>query len=321
MERMILLLGLVVSFSSVSAAQENDTYKWFPYKTGDMWEYAVYQAINLPPDTAQIINTKDSVAVDGRILLTQYQRFINPIIEEYFLPYAIDTANAQVFQLFQSDPRRDPNVPIYKFNAQQGDKWVLYDHNYSGVGGPYEMARVAKVFEGILFGRNTTFMQFHYYYALDSTDTLGSPSTLSRKSITLAKGFGVVARFPSEGGRHYFLKGAVINGRLYGDTTNVITSVLRNPTDVPPKEFALYQNYPNPFNPKTSFEFQVLSSKLVSIKVFDLLGREVATLVNEELMPGRYRTSWDAADMPSGVYFYRMQAGNFSVTKKMTLAK
>jgi hypothetical protein len=313
MERMILLLGLVVSFSSVSAAQENDTYKWFPYKTGDMWEYAVYQAINLPPDTAQIINTKDSVAVDGRILLTQYQRFINPIIEEYFLPYAIDTANAQVFQLFQSDPRRDPNVPIYKFNAKQGDKWVLFHYSIGG----YEMAKVVEVFEGRVFGVNTTLMRMGYYLAQDSTDTSG----LGREGRLLAKGFGLIESVPSGGGRHYFLKGAVTNGRLYGDTTNVITSVLRDPTSDQPREFELYQNYPNPFNPKTSFEFQALSSKLVSIKVFDLLGREIATLVNEQLMPGKYRTIWDADGLPSGVYFYKMDAGNFSVTKKMILAK
>jgi hypothetical protein len=156
-----------------------------------------------------------------------------------------------------------------------------------------------------------------YYLAQDSTDTSG----LGREGRLLAKGFGLIENIPSEGGSHYFLKGAVINGKLYGDTTNVITSVLRDPTSDQPGEFVLYQNYPNPFNPKTSFEFQVLSSKLVSIKVFDLLGREVATLVNEELMPGSYRTRWDAADMPSGVYFYRMQVGNFSVTKKMILTK
>jgi hypothetical protein len=324
MKNFALILLCLFVFPVFSAAQSADSLNWFPYKAGDMWEYRVYQAINLPPDTAQIINIKDSVSADSKVLVTQYRRFINPIVHDPYLDslrYAVDTSNAQVFQLSRSDPPRNPNVPIYKFNAKQGDKWVLFHYSIGG----YEMARVVEVFEGRVFGVNTTLMRMGYYLAQDSTDTSG----LGREGRLLAKGFGLIESVPSEGGRHYFLKGAVINGRLYGDTTNVITSVLRDPMSDQPGEFELYQNYPNPFNPRTTLQFQVRSSKVVSINVFDMLGRKVAVLVNEQLMPGRYRVIWDARQtagglaggLPSGVYFYRMQAGNFSVTKKMTLAK
>jgi len=78
--------------------------------------------------------------------------------------------------------------------------------------------------------------------------------------------------------------------------------------------YALAQNYPNPFNPTTSFEF-------VSLKVLDVLGREVATLVNAEQSPGRYQVMFDARNLTSGVYFYRPRAGNFVDTKKLMLAK
>jgi hypothetical protein len=88
-----------------------------------------------------------------------------------------------------------------------------------------------------------------------------------------------------------------------------------------PSAFALNQNYPNPFNPTTTIEFRVSSSEFVSLKVLDVLGREVATLVNEPRQPGTYSVRWNAAGAPSGVYFYRLQAGTFVETKKMILAK
>jgi hypothetical protein len=88
-----------------------------------------------------------------------------------------------------------------------------------------------------------------------------------------------------------------------------------------PSRFRLFQNYPNPFNPGTSFEFQVPSRELVNISLFDLLGREVAVVVNDYKPPGTYAVSWDASRLPSGVYYYRMTAGGFSETKKMMLMR
>jgi polyhydroxybutyrate depolymerase len=88
-----------------------------------------------------------------------------------------------------------------------------------------------------------------------------------------------------------------------------------------PLEFALLQNYPNPFNPSTSFEFRVSSFGLVSLRIFDALGREVATLINESKAPGVYRLTWDAGALSSGVYFFRMSAGSFAETKKLVLLR
>jgi hypothetical protein len=85
--------------------------------------------------------------------------------------------------------------------------------------------------------------------------------------------------------------------------------------------FVLSQNYPNPFNPITTISFDLSSRLLVSLKVFDLLGKEVSSLVSEELNAGSYTRQWNAADIPSGVYFYRLQAGNFNETKKLMLLK
>lgn len=85
--------------------------------------------------------------------------------------------------------------------------------------------------------------------------------------------------------------------------------------------FALNQNYPNPFNPSTSISFSLSSKSFASLKVYDLIGREVATIVSEELPAGSYSKRWNAAALPSGVYFYRLQAGEFVQVKKLLLLK
>ena len=94
-----------------------------------------------------------------------------------------------------------------------------------------------------------------------------------------------------------------------------------------PKESALYQNYPNPFNPITKIKYSIPSSvethrnASVQLKVYDVLGREIATLVNEEKNVGTYEVTWNAANLPSGVYFYQIKINNFTATKKLLLLK
>jgi S-formylglutathione hydrolase FrmB len=88
-----------------------------------------------------------------------------------------------------------------------------------------------------------------------------------------------------------------------------------------PATFHLYQNYPNPFNPSTKIQYAVSSRQLVTLKIYDLLGRELATLVNEEKSAGSYEVRWNAANLPSGVYFYQLKAGSYTATKKLLLLK
>ncbi len=90
---------------------------------------------------------------------------------------------------------------------------------------------------------------------------------------------------------------------------------------VVPESFILKQNYPNPFNPATNIEFSLSHSGFVSLKVYDILGKEVATLVNERKDAGNYKATFDARELPSGTYFYSMKAGDFSHTKKLLLVR
>ncbi len=88
-----------------------------------------------------------------------------------------------------------------------------------------------------------------------------------------------------------------------------------------PSDFKLDQNYPNPFNPVTSIMYTIPEESFVKLKIYNMLGNEVASLVNEEKPAGDYRIKFDASNLPSGVYIYRIQAGNFSATKKLMLIK
>ena len=85
--------------------------------------------------------------------------------------------------------------------------------------------------------------------------------------------------------------------------------------------YKLSQNYPNPFNPSTSMQYSVNSTQNVILKVYDLLGREIAILVNEEKPAGNYEVEFNGNGLPSGVYFYQLKAGNYIETNKMILLK
>jgi hypothetical protein len=89
----------------------------------------------------------------------------------------------------------------------------------------------------------------------------------------------------------------------------------------PPADYVLLQNYPNPFNPTTVIAFSLPITHHASLKVFDLLGREVAVLVDEEKPAGMHSAKWDASGFNSGVYFYRLAAGSFSESRRLLLVR
>jgi hypothetical protein len=88
-----------------------------------------------------------------------------------------------------------------------------------------------------------------------------------------------------------------------------------------PAVYSLEQNYPNPFNPSTVIKYQVPTTGKVMLKIYDLLGKEITTLVNENQNAGYYSVPFDASNLSSGIYFYTLTSGEFSSTKKMTLVK
>jgi hypothetical protein len=165
-------------------------------------------------------------------------------------------------------------------------------------------------------------------FGTDRSGNLGWGGSILTVSSPLSSKSKVVGAFLSNGTTLLAWSDQRLDaGGIYAQNVS-INGLLGNVSDVPgehrdefPSTSALYQNYPNPFNPETNFGFRISHSGMVSFKVFDLLGRTVATLLNEELGPGKYAVMWDASGFPSGVYFFQLKAGSSTETKKLTLMR
>jgi hypothetical protein len=135
---------------------------------------------------------------------------------------------------------------------------------------------------------------------------------------------------------YYYIKARTSNGKYFSKPITAPkghwkfnvggpTGITGNSGEIPVK-FFLYQNYPNPFNPSTKIRFDIPSSggigkKNIKLVIYDILGREIYTLVNETLGAGSYEYVFDASNIPSGIYFYRLASESYSETKKMILLK
>lgn len=119
-----------------------------------------------------------------------------------------------------------------------------------------------------------------------------------------------------EGGYNISLAGAVLNGVTYGTVTSVAL-----PTRGQTSTYTLSQNYPNPFNPSTIIQYTLPHHSHVTLSVFNTLGQKVAELVNSEIEPGTHEVKFDGSRLASGVYFYRMQSGEFVNTKSFVLMR
>ena len=118
--------------------------------------------------------------------------------------------------------------------------------------------------------------------------------------------------------------GDVFAGTYGGGVIRLVTppTAVNDNSPELPSVFTLEQNYPNPFNPSTTIQFFVVKRTSVTVKVFDILGREITTLVNDEVLaPGMHKRIFDGDHLPNGIYLYRMQAGEFEQTRKLTLLK
>ena len=140
------------------------------------------------------------------------------------------------------------------------------------------------------------------------TDTVATPSTVLDDTTTF---YWRVGGIDSAGPGPFSTTGLF--------KTGILLAV--KDADVTPKAFALYQNYPNPFNPTTVISYQLAVNSLVSLKVYDILGRIVQTLVEGEQPAGSYQAAFDGSHLGSGIYICRLQAGTFTATKKLLLVK
>jgi len=135
-------------------------------------------------------------------------------------------------------------------------------------------------------------------------------------TTTEGQNYSFIDKLDKEGKYYYRLKQIDFDGSFsYSNIVEINYSL--------PVKYSLSQNYPNPFNPSTKIEYSIPKSGFVSLKVYDLLGREIVTLVSEEKQKGKYEIEFDAAKyiLTSGIYFYSIKAGAFVGTKKLLLLK
>ena len=205
---------------------------------------------------------------------------------------------------------------VYIYNISNSQEYLL-DSLLAGVGDTLKGCR------GTLVGPRAHVLNISTYNIFGQDRKIvilglweGVP-TIS--SYQLIEGIGFSKYYVCElGGVQFTLKGCVINGVTYGDTT--LTSLTPISSEIPGK-YNLKQNFPNPFNPSTNISFDIPKSTFVELKMYDISGKEIAALISETLAPGSYSHQLNAGGLPSGVYFYRLTAGDFISTKKMMLLK
>ncbi len=219
--------------------------------------------------------------------------------------YAVVTRGPGYSRLERADSSR-----IYQYAGRDSSENRLCDFK-AKIGDSIGGATVRDTFVREVWGSTRRYVVFSY------------SSQFSVGGFTYAEGIGEVSSWNDSHGHPQVntrLVGAVLNGVVYGDTS--ITAVNeQRASEVLPVDFYLYQNHPNPFNPFTTIEYALSRQRFVSLKVYDLLGREKGTLLYEIKPPGTHHFRFDASALPSGIYFYRLQVGEQSVTRKMVLLK
>jgi len=294
------VLSLLVIFSEICFAQSA-----YPLNINNVWVYrdafgrhyhryeVVDTAISINDTNYYKLNNLSYEFSGGFYQWNSYSRITE---ENYLVCY--DEYGAYI----------DPQIKVYKINSLPGDYW---QNEIAPPGFGIEHYNVLDTSYYLLFGTSTKIREVFL------TDSI-----LREDYFYWSENFGLVQYtvHDFELGNYIYLRGCVINGVLYGDTT-FLTVGIDDVQTTPIAEYKLYQNYPNPFNPITTIEYELKEYALVNLKVYDLLGNEVAILINEEKYAGRYSSRFNGNGLSSGVYFYKLTIGGNTQVRKMILLR
>jgi len=258
----------------------------FPLRIGNEWHYGVYNSDPPPPwpdDT-------DIQKILSDTLMPNGQRYFVMTAQHHPVRYL----RKEGLQVFQYNPADSTEHLRYDFSRTEGDTIATRATRSIVLSHIRQIDLFGRTFRSFLFeGSFVDYFDWH----VEIADSIG----IIRN--------GTIAPW-------WVLMGARINGKEYGK----LLSVEENASQLP-ESFSLSQNYPNPFNPSTTIEYQLPQRTFVLLKIYDILGREVATLVNEEKNAGVFKITWNASHFSSGVYFLRMTADQFSSAKKLLFTK
>ena len=290
-----------------------ETLSYYPLEVGNKWIFNIFRREYLTVGWNDIEGKMTREVVDDTLLPNGKNYFIIKQKEslfssdwrtEYFFE-RIDSATGKIFRYDSTYDLPLQDLTIDDLTAEVGDTLILYRYQNNSTQPVviYESNEQKYFGEQILDRKISRLPNSLYYSSYSLTKGIGLDS--------LAAGFDL-------GYINWWLKGCVINGKVMGDTSLVVG--VKDENQNRPNEFSLSQNYPNPFNPSTVISYQLAVNSKVSLKVYDVLGNEVATLVNEEKPAGKYQVKFNT-QLASGVYFYQLRAGNFVQTKKFILMK
>lgn len=265
-----------------------------PLHVGDMWQYTgdgYYMTENIINDT--LVND-----------VKYYKRIIDFDERIVSLERSDGTGNSFMldFEDVDEDGNYDEELPIDSLELPLYSRYKTYKGSYKYFH-PSKDGLSALIYDTlwVVFVNDTVFareIQYDYWFS--------SQIICDKYGVTLSMGDA-----PPN-----ILTGAIIRGKQYGTIVNVLEKKLLIPTEI-----KLENNYPNPFNPVTTINYTIPVSGMVSIKVFDTLGREVAILVNEIKSSGKYSIRFNAFNIVSGVYYYTLITDSKQVTKSMMLLK
>lgn len=281
----------------------------FPLKVGNEWNYYGYGVSYEKGPRYFSFSYKNKIVSDT--ITGSGQRYFKYIFKnEYSYHGATDSCWLRVDSL---------NGKIYITYSMGSEEIIFFNllahglMNYEPEGSGH--LRFVDQSDTLLWNKRRETRKFHY-------------ASLLIQERYLTQGLGQIYRYDEFDFGHatHELLGCVINNNVYGDT--VLVDVNDN-SPATPLKFQLLQNFPNPFNPATTIKYSIpfeingnkSSRQFVTLKIHDILGREITTLVNEEKSPGNYEITFNARGLPSGVYFYSLKTGNRSEVKKMLLLK
>ncbi|MBM2842073.1 MAG: peptidase and subtilisin kexin sedolisin [Bacteroidetes bacterium] len=295
------LMSMMFLEAGILLGQPNPL-RYFPLDSGNVWQYHVTILNPEPPDSTYYMTVRlsgDTLLPNGK----HYKMLDKLELARYYRLFVrIDSAALAVRAYQPFNPCSDSEVVLFRLSL---DSLGYHDCHGVLISSDTGHSQVG------LIQRNARFQDYRWFDGFSNHYVLHEDIGLSFfRQWELAGWQGI-------------LVAARINGVQYGNFVGVHVQPTKTSSG-----FMLDQNYPNPFNPTTTITYSLPLlrggsgwGQHVTLKVFDVFGREVASLVNEEKMPGLYEVTWDAHDFASGIYFYRLNAGSFTSVKRMLLIK
>ncbi|MBI5473761.1 MAG: T9SS type A sorting domain-containing protein [Ignavibacteriae bacterium] len=307
MKHLLVFTLLVFCFPVLTFGQSDTLVDCFPLAVGNQWTYAYDHLRTMDTgagnmytsDTGKVsytVTNKTSLA-DSTVWTVKEQRRLRHLVTWGYVREDTTIVDSTVFGFVEQLTGRHA---LYRSNGEQGLLWKT-------------------VFPFLRDMSDTTLMYRYWRVSASQTHTFKvrypSPNPVIAYEFIIRKDSGLVAM---RAWNAMTFEGAEFsNHRLVGQT---ITGAA-NPEATSPLKVHLYQNYPNPFNPSTTITYQLPTKSFVSLKVYDVLGREVETLVEHESDAGLFSVEWDSKQASSGVYFYRMSANGNVQTNRMLVLK